>query len=87
MNKREIVKMFRAIGNERRFAILSNLLSTKELNVGQISELIHLSFKSTSRHLAILADRGLVNHRQVNLNRLYSLSEDFPKELRVFLKK
>ena len=82
MNNRELVKIFKAAGNERRFLILKHLISKKELTVGQIAKLIHLSFKSVSRHLSVLLNADLVKVRQVNLNRFYSIDDSgFPDKL------
>lgn len=85
MNDENLVKIFKAVSNERRFLILKHLFRAKELTVGQVSEAIHLSFKSTSRHLAVLLNAKLVSVRQVNLNRFYSINKsNFPKEFIVF---
>lgn len=82
MKNKELVKVFRAIGNERRLLIVLHLLKNKELTVGQISEFIHISFKATSKHLIILYNAKLLNTRQVNLNKLYSISNsNFLKKL------
>lgn len=85
MNNKESVKIFKAMGNERRFLILKYLLKEKELTVGKISELINLSFKSVSRHLAILASANLVEVRQVNINRFYSINLKYTKGFIKFL--
>ncbi len=87
MNIKNLVKIFKAIGNERRFLILKYLFSSKELSVGQISELIELSFKSTSNHLSVLSNMDLVISRQVSLNKFYSINKEaFPKEFIRFFK-
>ena len=87
MNNKNLVKILKAIGNERRLLILQNLFKTKELSVGQISELINLSFKSTSNHLSVLSGINLVESRQVSLNKFYSIkASNFPKEFLRFLK-
>ncbi|OGZ74035.1 MAG: hypothetical protein A2908_02140 [Candidatus Staskawiczbacteria bacterium RIFCSPLOWO2_01_FULL_38_12b] len=88
MNDENLVKIFKAVSNERRFLILKHLFRSKELTVGQISELIHLSFKSTSRHLAVLLNAKLVNVKQLDLNRFYSINNlYFPKEFIIFFTK
>lgn len=88
MNNRNLVKILKAIGNERRLLILQHLFKTKELSVGQISELINLSFKSTSNHLLVLSGINLVESKQVSLNKFYSIRRDsFPKEFIKFLSK
>lgn len=84
MNNREKIKIFKALANERRFAILGNLFKLKELHVGAMSELIGLSFKSTSRHLSVLMNSNLVVVKQVNLNRFYSINPHFPREFKIF---
>ena len=82
MNSKELIKIFKALGNERRFSILKHLSVKEELTVGSISELINLSFKSTSRHLSVLISADLVKVRQVNLNRFYSINDSgFPKQI------
>jgi predicted transcriptional regulator len=81
MNQKELVKIFRAMGNDRRFAILKYLTINKDLTVTKISEFIKLSFKSTSRHLSILLGAGLIEYKQVNLNRFYFLRSDLPKSI------
>jgi len=85
MNSKEITKVFKAMGNDRRFSILKHLHQKKELTVSQIAEFINLSFKSTSRHLAVLAGANLIEARQVNLNRFYSISSIAPKRFVDFL--
>lgn len=86
MDKRELVKIFKAMGNERRFLMLRHLFTKKELTVSQISELIHLSFKSVSRHLLILKNANLVKSRQVSINNIYSLNDRYVGEFIKFLK-
>jgi ArsR family transcriptional regulator, arsenate/arsenite/antimonite-responsive transcriptional repressor len=85
MNNKELAKIFKAMGNERRFLILKHLTQKKELSVGQIAELIKLSFKSVSRHLSMLTAAGLIDCRQVNLNRFYFINPNLSKQFRDFL--
>lgn len=87
MNNKNLVKFFKAVGNERRLLILQHLFKTKELSVGQISELIHLSFKSTSNHLIILSGAELVQSRQESLHKFYSIKHSsFPQKFLTFFK-
>ena len=86
MKRNEVFKIFKALGNERRFLILKHILDKKELTVGQISELINLSFKSTSRHLSVLKNANLVVSRQTNLNNFYSLNDECMKDFTKFFK-
>ena len=86
MNNKDLVKVFKAIGNERRLLILKHLFSKKELTVGQISQLINLSFKSVSRHLAILSSANLVDARKVNLSKFYFIDTKSSKEFIKFFR-
>ena len=85
MNDKQLVKILKAIGSDRRLAILK-YLKNREMSVSQISKLIKLSFRSTSKHLSVLFATGLVDAKQDNLNRIYSISSDFPKQFLEFLK-
>ena len=80
MKRIEIIKIFKALGNERRFFIVKHILVRKELTVSQISGLINLSFKSTSRHLLILKNANLLSSRQTDLNNFYSINHEYIKE-------
>lgn len=66
--------MFKAVSNRRRLRILAYLKKEKEATVGLIAEHIKLSFKSTSRHLAILFSADIVDKDQRGLEVYYSLS-------------
>jgi len=85
-NSKQLVKIFKAMGNERRFLILKHLLNKKELTVGQIAELIGLSFKSVSRHLSVLLNADLVQVRQLNINRFYSINHETANEFVKFFR-
>ncbi len=79
--------MFKILGNERRFLIMRYLFGNKELTVGQISGLIKLSFRSTSKHLAVLMSMDLLEIKQVSSNKFYSINtRKFPGEFIKFFK-
>ena len=75
MKERELERMFKALANKRRLLILSFLKKKKRANVGEISEAIKLSFKSTSRHLGVLASAGILDKEQNSLYVNYSLPD------------
>lgn len=79
MNHKNLEKLLKAVANKRRLTILEYLSKKKEVNVGDIAERIKLSFKSTSRHLAILRSADLVDKDQRSLESFYSLSPDMPE--------
>lgn len=86
MTNKELVKILKAMGNERRMDILRRIAKSRQMSVGNLSKMIDLSFRSVSKHLSVLAAAGLVEAKQVSLSRHYSISPDFPKQFVEFLK-
>lgn len=79
MNKKQLIKILRSIGNPRRLEIILYLKKYGTLNVGGIAEKLDLSFRSTSRHLQSLASADLVIRKQQSQTVFYSLSSEIPK--------
>lgn len=73
-NLKDLEKILKAVANRRRLHILLFLKGREEATVGLIAEHIHLSFKSTSRHLAVLFSAGVTEKDQRGLEVYYSLS-------------
>lgn len=86
MNHKNLEKLLKAVANKRRLEILEYLLKKKEANVGDIAEHIHLSYKSTSRHLAVLRAADLVDREQRSLESFYSLSADMPEVVKQIMR-
>ena len=76
MKEKELEKIFKALGNRRRLAIITFIKKKKRANVGEIAESIKLSFKSTSRHLAVLSSAEILEKEQSSLYNFYSFSSD-----------
>ena len=72
-------KILKALANRRRLKILQHLKEHRRVSVTEIAGHIKLSFKSTSRHLAVLRNIDLVESEQVGLSVLYSLVSSIPK--------
>ena len=86
MDEKNLMKIFKAIGNEKRFLILKCLHKNKELSVGDLAEIVDLPFRSVSKDLGILRRAELVRFRNFNLNRYYSINiAKFPKDVFHFL--
>lgn len=79
---REIERKLRALANKRRLAIIKYLKTKKEAPVGDIAEEIGLSFKSTSRHLAILSSANILDKEQRSLQVFYSVASLLPPFIR-----
>ena len=86
MTNKELIKIFKAIGNERRLDILRRINKSKQMSVGGLAEIMELSFRSVSKHLSVLSGAGLVEAKQISLSRYYFISPDFPKQFLEFLK-
>ncbi len=67
-------KIFRALGNPKRFAIVSYLLKNREATVEYIAEAIKLSHTSTSKHLVLLDKLDIVAFRRNSRYILYRLN-------------
>lgn len=86
MDNKELEKIFKAVASENRISILKSLHKSKELSVGDLAEATNLAFRSVSKDLAILRSADLVQYRNFNLTRRYSINlQNFPRELISFL--
>ena len=85
MKEKELERVFKALANKRRLSILTFLKKKKQANVGEIAEVIKLSFKSTSRHLGVLASSGILDREQSSLYSIYSFSTEQSEVLRKIL--
>lgn len=74
MKENEFEKQLKVLANRRRLAILKYLKAHREAPVAEIAEEINLSFKATSKHLAILAAAGIVEREQRSLQMFYKLT-------------
>jgi DNA-binding transcriptional ArsR family regulator len=84
-----IERKLKAVANKRRLAIIKFLDLRNEASVGEIAGHIKLSFKSTSRHLSVLAQADIVDKEQRSKSvyyRLYSSKSGLIKYLLSALK-
>ncbi len=70
---KELERQLKALANRRRLGIVKFLGKAKSASVGEIAKEIKLSFKSTSRHLAVLRSADIVSRDQASLQAIYSL--------------
>ncbi len=78
MKEKDFEKIFKALANKRRLAIIRYLKKRKNATVGSIANEIKLSFKSTSKHLNILFVADIMDREQKDLQKFYSLSITIP---------
>lgn len=62
-----------------RMKILRMLVQVGELNVSQIARRLNVNFTTTSKHLKVLEDEGILIHKEFGRIRLYRLNEHSPK--------
>jgi len=75
----KLERELKALANKRRLAIIRFLKQEKEATVGDIAEAIKLSFKSTSKHLAVLKAVEIVEYEQRSLSYYYKLAAPLPE--------
>jgi DNA-binding transcriptional ArsR family regulator len=76
---KEYEKTLKALANRRRLQIIKYLKDKKTATVTDIAGHLKLSFKSTSKHLAVLFGAGIVDKEQKSLSMFYSVVEPLPK--------
>ncbi len=74
VDKLEIAaSMLRAMAHPMRIAILKHLEGAKRLTVTEIHELLGIEQSTTSHHLGILKDKGVLCSKRVGKNTFYFL--------------
>ena len=68
--------MLKAIAHPMRIAILSHLEEGKKLTVTEIHNLLKIEQSTTSHHLGILKDKGVLSSRREGKNTYYFLRHD-----------
>jgi len=62
-----------------RMKILKILVRVGELNVSEIARRLNVNYVTTSEHLKVLEDEGILLHKMFGRIRLYRLNEPSPK--------
>ncbi|MCB8995071.1 MAG: helix-turn-helix transcriptional regulator [Bacteroidales bacterium] len=68
--------MLKAIAHPLRLAILNHLEGGKKLTVTEIHELLNIEQSTTSHHLGILKDKGVLLSQREGKNTFYYLKHD-----------
>ncbi|OGG80643.1 hypothetical protein A3A39_04110 [Candidatus Kaiserbacteria bacterium RIFCSPLOWO2_01_FULL_54_13] len=71
---KDLERVLKALANGRRLAILKFLARKRRASVSDIAEIIKLSFRSTSRHLSVLKNAGVVQKEQESLTVWHELA-------------
>ena len=68
--------MLKAIAHPKRIAILNYLDGGKQLNVTEIHKLLNIEQSTTSHHLGILKDKGVLASRRIGKHSYYYLNHN-----------
>ena len=71
-----MVKVFKALANQKRLNILRLLMGDGELPVSVISKRLRISFTSASKNLLKLENVGLIKRREDNIWIYYEINQD-----------
>jgi predicted transcriptional regulator len=67
------------LSSKLRMKILKILTQMSELNVSEIARRLGVNYNMTSKHLKVLEDEGIIQHKVFGRVRLYRLNEHSPK--------
>ncbi len=73
---RDLVKVYRALGEPRRLEIVQLLATADELTCSDIAERLGLTASTLSHHLALLEQAGLLDVRKAGTFHLVRLRRD-----------
>ncbi len=68
--------MLKAIAHPMRISVINYLDDGKKLTVTEIHDLLGIEQSTTSHHLGILRDKGILNSQREGKNTYYSLRND-----------
>ena len=68
-------RVFKALANRRRLAIVRLLKQRLRVSVGDIASHLKVSMPTASKHLSILAAADIVDYERVSLAIYYSLAD------------
>ena len=79
-------RIFKALANRRRLAIVKLLKQRPRVAVGDIASNLKVSMPTTSKHLSILAAADIVDYERMSLSIYYSLVNNPSAMMRDVLK-
>lgn len=81
MRSDRVAAVGRALGDHARAAILTALASGRPRSAGELATMTGLARSTTSRHLAVLVDAGMIEVEPVGRHRFYRLTSSQIAEL------
>jgi len=67
------------LSSKLRMKILKVLHNVGELNVSEIARRLNINYMSASKHMKILEDENILQHKRFGRIHLYRLNEQSPK--------
>ncbi|OOS03828.1 transcriptional regulator, ArsR family [Moraxella cuniculi DSM 21768] len=77
---KDCIPIFTVLADENRHKILYLLLQNGAMNVGGLTERLHLSRPAVSHHLKLMLQAGTVSVEQVGKERFYAIAMHEPIE-------
>ncbi len=85
MGDKELERVLKAFANKRRLAIVRFVRKSREAPVGEIADEIRLSFRATSKHLAVLSAADIVEKEQRGLQIFYGIASNLSQSAQKIL--
>ncbi|MBC7836317.1 winged helix-turn-helix transcriptional regulator [Acetobacteraceae bacterium] len=76
---KKLERVLKALGNARRLVIIRFLKNKKRASVGRIAEELNISFKATSKHLALLTSTEILTKEQRRNYMIFELHPEVPE--------
>lgn len=76
MDDAQLIKVLKALAHPQRFRMVQEIAAAGELSCGQVGETCPTSQPTTSHHMKILSDVGLLRVRQDGKHRFLSVDRE-----------
>lgn len=76
---KNVEKIHKALANRRRLAAVQYLCGRKEAVLGDVAEHLRLSYKATSKHLALLVAADILEKEQRSVQMFFRISKNMPE--------
>lgn len=83
----QTVSILKALADDTRIVIVRELIDGDELGTQDLAKKFTLSQPTLSHHLAILMDTHILNARKEGVSWMYSLNNEYLKQIGIDIKK
>ena len=78
-DQERLVRMFKALGNTKRFEVLKFLVTHPGCITGDIVEFLPIAQATVSQHLIHLKSRGIISSNRKGLEMIYGVTEPWAR--------